>query len=109
MGALLRTGGFLLILGTLILMVGGYASLTRASMVAVRDGFAQSNPGWIDNAHWIGIALMMIGLLAAFTAFFLLIKNMLRQRIYVSYRDDGDKLTLSPPPVRSDETKQEKR
>ncbi len=101
MSALLRIGGVLLILGSLTLVVEGYAALEQASMVAARGGLAQSNPVWVNNAHWIGIALMMTGLLAAFAALFLFIKT------YWG-RESGDKLSISLWPVQTTETKQEK-
>ena len=66
MAALLRLGGIFLILGTILLGIGAYASVRRASIAAVNNGPAEGIAGWLGLAPWVGIALMILGVNGCF-------------------------------------------
>ncbi len=97
MGFLLQLGGRLLLLGTLLLVTGAFASL-----VAARKATTEVVPARLELASWIGIGLMAVGLLVAFAALFLFVRNRLTRRNRLNYTDEGKKPSLNSRPGQSD-------
>lgn len=99
MGGLLRAGGILLTLGSLIYVVGAYARIRYVQIANVRSLFpslgeiSQDSGGWASFAPWIGLALMALGLLAALAVVFLVIRNALASREQTRRRT-GDFVTI---------------
>mgnify|MGYP001568359649 CR=1 FL=1 len=83
MGILLRVGGISLIIGTLALSVGSYASFRRVQMAKVGElipgiaGSVQGSEGWVTHAPLIGLILMGQGIIAVVAVLFLFIRNQL--------------------------------
>ena len=101
MGILLRAGGILLIIGTLIFSVGSYAWYQRTEVEKSRElfpgvsGASQGSEDWLSIVPNIGLALMALGLMAVIVVLFMVIRNWLAPKTYLSYGDEGKKLTVS--------------
>lgn len=80
MATLLRLGGISLIIGTLVLSVGSYASFRGVQVEKLEElvpgiaGSAQVSAGWVSLAPGVGIALMALGLLAAVAVLVILMR-----------------------------------
>lgn len=99
-GGILRVGGISLLFGAVLFSIGAYGSFRRSAYTALINGSpSDGSPGWIGLVPWVGIALMAVGVIAVLAVLVILIRALVAPRTYVSYADEGKKLTLSPRPA----------